>query len=98
MFRWDIFGITWQIGGAQALAAGLVFALTLLNCAGLAIVARVQNVLTSIKVVVIAAFVLLGFVRGPGKLGQLRCRGRANIDISAAAAVRGQPVLCDVRL
>ncbi len=65
-FRWDLFGITWQIGATQALAAGLVLTLTLLNCAGIVVVARVQNVLTSIKVVVIAAFVLLGFFVGQG--------------------------------
>ena len=60
--RWDIAGITWQIGPTQALAAGLVLAL--LNCVGVVLVARVQNALTLIKVLVIAAFVLLGFFAG----------------------------------
>lgn len=63
---WDIGGITWRIGATQALAAGLVLTLTLLNCAGIVLVARVQNVLTAIKVVVIAAFVLLGLFLGDG--------------------------------
>jgi APA family basic amino acid/polyamine antiporter len=64
--KWEIAGITWQAGAPQALAAGLVLMLTLLNCVSVALVARVQNVLTMIKVVVIAAFVLLGFLAGHG--------------------------------
>ncbi len=64
--RWDIGGITWQVGATQALAAGLVLVLTLLNCVGVVLVARVQNVLTMIKIVVIAAFVLLGLSVGHG--------------------------------
>jgi APA family basic amino acid/polyamine antiporter len=64
--RWDIGGITWQVGATQALAAGLILTLTLLNCGGVVLVARVQNVLTMIKVVVIAAFVLLGVSVGQG--------------------------------
>jgi APA family basic amino acid/polyamine antiporter len=63
--RWDLGGITWQIGATQAIAAGLVLTLTLLNCVSIILVARVQNVLTTIKVVVIAAFVL-GFFVGQG--------------------------------
>ena len=64
--RWEIGGITWQLGTAQALAAALVLALTLLNCVALGLVARVQNVLTTIKVAVIVAFVLLGLFAGQG--------------------------------
>jgi APA family basic amino acid/polyamine antiporter len=63
---WHILGITWQVGPTQALAAGLVLVLTLLNCVDIVKVARVQNVLTTIKVVVIAAFVLLGLSVGAG--------------------------------
>ena len=63
---WDMAGTTWQVGATQALAAGLVLILTLLNCVGVAFVARVQNVLTMIKVVVIATFVLFGFLVGEG--------------------------------
>ena len=64
--RWDVGGITWQLGGTQALAAGLILTLTLLNCVSVVLVARVQNVLTMIKVVVIAAFVVLGVLAGQG--------------------------------
>jgi APA family basic amino acid/polyamine antiporter len=63
---WDVAGISWKIGAPQAIAAGLVLALTALNCVGIALVARVQNVLTAIKVIVIAGFVLLGFLGGQG--------------------------------
>jgi APA family basic amino acid/polyamine antiporter len=64
--RWTFGGITWQVGPAQALAAGLVLMLTLLNCVALALVARVQNILTMIKVAVIASFVVLGLAIGQG--------------------------------
>lgn len=70
--RWDMSGVTWSIGATQAIAAGLVLVLTLLNCVGIALVARVQNVLTSIKVIVIGAFVLLGFLVGEGSWQNLR--------------------------
>ena len=64
--KWEFAGITWQLGPTQMLAAGLVLVLTLLNCVGIVLVARVQNVLTLIKVVVIAAFVLFGLLAGQG--------------------------------
>jgi APA family basic amino acid/polyamine antiporter len=64
--RWDFAGITWQVGATQLLAASLVLVLTLLNCIGVLLVARVQNILTMIKVGVIAAFVLLGVFVGQG--------------------------------
>jgi basic amino acid/polyamine antiporter, APA family len=64
--RWNVGGIIWQIGGAQALAAGLVLLLTLLNCVGVVLVSRVQNTLTVIKLAIIAAFVLLGLSVGQG--------------------------------
>jgi basic amino acid/polyamine antiporter, APA family len=63
---WDVLGIRWQLGATQVLAAGLVLALTLLNCVGIILVARVQNVLTTVKVIVIGAFVLLGLFVGQG--------------------------------
>ena len=69
--KWDYLGITWQIGPTQMIAAGLVVTLTLLNCVAIALVARVQNVLTAIKVAVIAAFVLLGFFAGEGSWDNL---------------------------
>ena len=67
----DLAGITWQLGFPQVIAAGLVFVLALLNCVPVSVVARVQNVLTTIKVVVIGAFVTLGFTVGQGNWSNL---------------------------
>ena len=55
-----------KIGGAQMLASSLVALFTILNCFGVSRVAKIQNVLTLIKVVVILSFVGLGFLVGTG--------------------------------
>src|ERR1039457_335500 len=53
-------------GHGQLLASCLIAAFTILNCFGLGRTAKVQNVLTTTKLVVIVAFVLLGFGAGSG--------------------------------
>src|SRR6266478_6226038 len=55
-----------QFGGAQLLASALIAAFTILNCFGVGRTATVQNVLTGTKLVVIASFVILGFIAGSG--------------------------------
>ncbi len=55
-----------QFGGAQLLASALIGAFTILNCFGVRRTAKVQNVLTGTKLVVIASFVILGFIAGSG--------------------------------
>ena len=55
-----------RLGGAQAAACTLIIGFTLLNCFGLGRTAKVQNVLTSTKIMVIVGFVLLGFSAGTG--------------------------------
>ncbi|SPE33628.1 Amino acid permease-associated region [Candidatus Sulfopaludibacter sp. SbA3] len=55
-----------HLGQGQMLASALIAAFTILNCFGLGKTANVQNVLTSTKVLVIAGFVLIGFVAGTG--------------------------------
>ena len=55
-----------SIGGAQLMASILIAAFTLLNFFGVQRVARVQNLLTGIKICVIVAFVGLGFWFGRG--------------------------------
>jgi len=55
-----------KFGGAQLLASALIGAFTILNCFGVGRTAKVQNVLTGTKLVVIASFVLLGFIAGSG--------------------------------
>jgi APA family basic amino acid/polyamine antiporter len=55
-----------RVGGAQAVACGLVAVFTVLNILGVQRVARVQNVLTGAKVLVLLVFIVLGFTIGDG--------------------------------
>ncbi len=55
-----------QIGWAQAVACTLIALFTLLNFFGVKRVARIQNVLTGTKIVVLLAFIILGFTVGNG--------------------------------
>jgi len=55
-----------RLGGGQLAACGLIAAFTVLNCFGVGRTAKVQNVLTSTKLMVIAGFVLMGFAAGSG--------------------------------
>jgi len=55
-----------KVGGAQLLAASLIAAFTILNFFGVGRVAKVQNVLTATKILVILTFVGLGFLLGTG--------------------------------
>jgi APA family basic amino acid/polyamine antiporter len=55
-----------SFGGAQLTAAAIVVVFTIVNLAGIAHVAALQNVLTVTKLTVIAAFLLLGFSVGQG--------------------------------
>lgn len=55
-----------RIGNGQAVASILIAAFTILNCFGLSRTAKVQNFLTTTKVLVLAGFILLGFAAGTG--------------------------------
>jgi len=55
-----------RVGGSQLVASILIAAFTVLNCLGVGRTAKVQNVLTSIKLVVLVGFVLLGLAAGNG--------------------------------
>lgn len=55
-----------RFGAGQLLASALIAAFTLLNIFGLGRTAKVQNVLTSTKLLVIAGFVIFGFLAGTG--------------------------------
>src|SRR5947199_360550 len=55
-----------RLGHGQLVASALIGAFTILNCFGVGRTAKVQNVLTGTKLVVIASFVLLGFIAGSG--------------------------------
>src|SRR5215470_15682738 len=52
---------SFRLGPGQAVASLLIAAFTALNCFGIGRTAKVQNVLTTTKIVVILAFLLLGF-------------------------------------
>jgi APA family basic amino acid/polyamine antiporter len=55
-----------RVGGGQAVACGLVAVFTVLNVFGVQRVARVQNVLTGMKILVLLLFIGLGFITGQG--------------------------------
>src|SRR6202142_1524043 len=57
---------SFTFGGAQFLASALIAGFTVLNCFGVGRTARVQNVLTATKLIVIASFILFGFAAGTG--------------------------------
>ncbi len=58
--------LTLRLGAGQALACALIAGFTILNCFGLGRTAKVQNVLTSTKLIVVLGFVALGFAAGTG--------------------------------
>ena len=57
---------TFRLGGAQWVACLLVLLFTILNALGVRRTASVQNVLTAVKIAVIAAFIFWGFFAGHG--------------------------------
>jgi APA family basic amino acid/polyamine antiporter len=60
---------TLQLNGTNLLAAGIVLVFTLINLAGIGQVAKLQNVLTALKLLVILALIVLGFTIGDGDWG-----------------------------
>jgi APA family basic amino acid/polyamine antiporter len=56
----------WKVGGAQLVACSLVAIFTVINFFGVQRVARVQNLLTGIKIAVVGGFVLMGLTTGTG--------------------------------
>ncbi len=57
---------SFRLGPGQLVASLLIAAFTALNCFGIGRTAKVQNVLTSTKLIVIVAFLALGFAFGTG--------------------------------
>jgi APA family basic amino acid/polyamine antiporter len=55
-----------RLGAGQLLASLLIAGFTALNCFGVGRTAKVQNALTTSKIVIISAFVVLGFASGAG--------------------------------
>lgn len=65
-FRWQMGDIGVQMGWAQIAAAGMILVFTILNLFGVQFIARIQNLLTSVKILVMFAFIGLGFTIGQG--------------------------------
>ncbi len=61
---WEI-----KLGAAQLVACALIVIFATLNCLGVRRAANVQNVLTSLKVLVIVVFLVAGFAFGDGTWG-----------------------------
>jgi basic amino acid/polyamine antiporter, APA family len=55
-----------RYGAPQLLASAIIALFTLINCLGIRRTARVQNVLTSLKIFIILAFLVAGFASGDG--------------------------------
>ena len=55
-----------RLGAAQILASVIIALFTCINCLGIRRTARVQNVLTSLKILIILSFLVLGFAFGNG--------------------------------
>ncbi len=61
--------LTLRLGSGQLVASALIACFTILNCFGVGRMAKIQNVLTSTKVLVIIGFVVAGFLAGTGNWG-----------------------------
>ena len=57
---------SFRLGAGQLTAAALIAAFTALNCFGVGRTAKVQNVLTSSKLLIVIGFIVLGFASGTG--------------------------------
>jgi APA family basic amino acid/polyamine antiporter len=55
-----------RLGAPQVLASVIIALFTLINCLGIRRTSRVQNVLTSLKIFIILAFLVTGFTLGVG--------------------------------
>jgi APA family basic amino acid/polyamine antiporter len=55
-----------RLGAPQLLASAIIALFTLINCLGIRRTARVQNVLTSLKITIILVFLVAGFAFGNG--------------------------------
>jgi basic amino acid/polyamine antiporter, APA family len=60
-----------QFGPAQILASSLILLFTILNLFGVEFIARIQNTLTSAKLLVMVGFIGLGFAIGTGNWAHL---------------------------
>jgi APA family basic amino acid/polyamine antiporter len=55
-----------SVGAGRTLASAIIALFTIVNCLGIRRTARVQNVLTSLKILIILTFLIMGFAFGQG--------------------------------
>ena len=55
-----------SVGAGRTLASAVIALFTIVNCLGIRRTARVQNVLTSLKILIILTFLIMGFAFGQG--------------------------------
>ncbi len=55
-----------SVGVGRTLASAIIALFTIINCLGIRRTARVQNVLTSLKILIILTFLIMGFAFGQG--------------------------------
>ncbi|TGK15107.1 amino acid permease [Leptospira fluminis] len=63
-FEAKFLGITFSIGNAQLLGMSAILFFTIVNFFGIAIASRIQNLFTTLKILGLALFVVLGFTFG----------------------------------
>ncbi len=68
--------LTLHLGPAQLVACAVVLAFTTLNVFGLLRAARIQNVLTTLKIITIVCFIVLGASFGHGDWGHFMAAGQ----------------------
>lgn len=83
--RYNIGDYALQFGGAQILAMSLILLFTVLNLFGVQFIARIQNLLTSVKILVLIAFLGMGFTIGHGDWNNLSQTAVRNVDTSIPA-------------
>lgn len=71
MFTLGSGALSLKLGGAQLLASALIAVFTVLNCFGVARVAKIQNTLTGAKLLVLLALIACGFLFGTGSWSHL---------------------------
>src|ERR1700742_4496334 len=74
-----------RLGPAQAVASSLIAVFTILNCLGVGPTAKVQNVLTSTKLIVMSGFVLLALFIGSGSWSHFAEHAARTTNISFTA-------------
>lgn len=73
---------TFKLGWAQIVASGLILLFTILNVFGIQRVAKIQNVLTAVKIAVIFVFIGAGLLVGSGNWSHFGQKAVRTVDTS----------------